>query len=455
MGFAEVTAHTIRLAREGFPCDPLKSEIITKYAPNYRRWDSSAAIYLPQGRPPLPGERFVQEDLGRTIQFMADQDRAAATKGGRLAGLAAAREAFYRGDIAHAMVAHMQEHGGWLAAEDLALYKVEVGRPERGRFGPWIVNTCGPWCQGPALIQLLQLLDGLDLRAMGHNSAAYLHTLMEAVKLAFADREAYFGDPNFIEVPIGALLSREYAARRRALIRPDRAWPDLPPAGTAEELGLGARAPGGGQGPIAAQAPLRLPELDTSYIAVVDRHGNVFSATPSDGSQSAPVVKGLGFVPSPRGSQSRPDPRHPCGVAPGKRPRLTPNPALAIREDGKVMIPFGTPGGDVQVQAMAQLFLNLTVFGMEPQAAIEAPRAASYSFPNSFAPFDHHPALMRMEKRIPAETARGLEALGHRVEWWPEVTWLAGALCTIVADRESGILKGGADARRPGAAIGW
>jgi len=457
MGFADVAAPAIRLAADGFPCDALKSEIIAHYAPSYRRWAENAAIYLPGGQPPRPGERFRQADLGRTLQFMADQDRAAAAKGGRAAGLAAARDSFYRGDIAAGMLAHMREHGGWLAAEDLAEYRSEVGTPETGRFGDWSINTCGVWCQGPALIQLLQILEGFDLAAMGHNSPDYLHTLIEAVKLAFADREAYYGDPRFVAVPLAGLLSADYAARRRALIRPEAACPDMPPAGSAAELGAAARAPGAGPGPdsVAAQALLRQRDLDTAYICAVDRHGNVFSATPSDGSPTAPVVKGMGFVPSPRGSQSRPDPRHPCGVAPGKRPRLTPNPALAIRRDGKALIPFGTPGGDVQVQAMAQVFLNMVVFGMEPQAAIEAPRAASYSFPNSFAPFDHHPALMRIERRVPEATVAALAARGHRVELWPETTWLAGAVCTIHADREAGVLKGGADARRPGAAIGW
>jgi gamma-glutamyltranspeptidase/glutathione hydrolase len=195
------------------------------------------------------------------------------------------------------------------------------------------------------------------------------------------------------------------------------------------------------------------PELDTSHVSVVDRHGNVFAATPSDGSYNAPVVPELGIIPSPRGSQSWADPDHPSGVAPGKRPRLTPNPAIAIRP-GKMKMPFGTPGGDVQTQAMLQAFLNIHVFGMEVQDAVEAPRCASYSYPGSFEPHDYHPGLLKLEGRIDRSTGEALEGLGHRIEWWADWTWLAGAVCTVVADLETGVLKGGADPRRPSYALG-
>ena len=200
-------------------------------------------------------------------------------------------------------------------------------------------------------------------------------------------------------------------------------------------------------------ATWRAPELDTSYVCAVDRHGNIFSATPSDGSYNAPVVPGLGIIPSSRGSQNWADPRHPSGVAPGKRPRLTPNPAIAIAP-GRMAMPFGTPGGDVQTQAMLQVFLNVHLFGMEAQEAVEAPRAASYSFPSSFEPHDYHPGRLCLESRIDRATGEALAGLGHRIAWWPDWTWLAWAVCTIIADRESGVLKGGADPRRPSYALG-
>jgi len=178
------------------------------------------------------------------------------------------------------------------------------------------------------------------------------------------------------------------------------------------------------------------------------------SATPSDGSWRSPVIPGLGIVPSARGTQSRPDPSHPSGVYPGKRPRLTPNPAIAVRDDGSVM-PFGAPGGDVQVQAMLQVFLNIIAFDMDIQPAIDAARFASYSFPSSFEPHDYHPGLLRLESRIGADVGAELGAMGHRVEWWPDFTYNASVVCAIRADHRTGVLSGGADPRRTSYALGW
>jgi gamma-glutamyltranspeptidase/glutathione hydrolase len=448
MSFGEVAASAIGFARDGFPVYPLMSEIITEHEAEYRSFPSNAAIYLPQGRPPRPGEIFLQTDLAATIQFMADQEKAAGGRS-REAGLAAARDAFYRGDIARRMVKFQEDNGGLLSAEDLAGYRSAVEVPVETTFGDIGLYACGPWCQGPSLLQAINLLDGAELHALGHNSTGYLHRITEAVKLAFADREAYFGDPRMVDVPIAALLSQDYARTRREKIRPDRAWPGMPPAGDP-------RAPEKTAPQRAAPVPERAwqaPELDTSYVCAIDRHGNVFSATPSDGSFNAPVVPGLGIIPSSRGSQNWADPDHPSGVAPGKRPRLTPNPAIAMRR-GKMAMPFGTPGGDVQTQAMLQVFLNIHLFGMEVQEAVEAPRCASYSFPSSFEPHAYHPGRLNLESRIDQSTGEALGRLGHKVEWWPDWTWLAGAVCTIVADQESGVMKGGADPRRPSYALG-
>jgi gamma-glutamyltranspeptidase/glutathione hydrolase len=451
MSFGEVAASAIGFAHDGFPVYPLMSEIITEHEAEYRMFPSSVAIYLPQDRPPRTGEIFVQKELAATIQYMADQE-AAARHRGREAGLAAARDAFYRGDIASAIVKFQQENGGFLSADDLANYRSGIEEPVETSFGDIQLYACGPWCQGPSLLQALNLLDGAELRNLGHNSTGYLHRITEAVKLAFADREAYFGDPRLVDVPIEALLSRDYARQRREMIRPDRAWPEMPPAGDPRKL-AGEPAPRGGATLIPENAFLA-PQLDTSHVCVIDQDGNVFAATPSDGSYNAPVVPGLGIIPSPRGSQNWGDPDHPSGVAPGKRPRLTPSPAIAMQR-GKMKMPFGTPGGDVQTQAMLQAFLNIHLFGMEVQEAVEAPRVASYSFPSSFEPHAYHPGLLNVESRIERSTGEALGRLGHKIEWWPDWTWLAGAVCTIVADQESGVLKGGADPRRPSYAVGW
>jgi gamma-glutamyltranspeptidase/glutathione hydrolase len=442
MSFSEVAAAAIRLARDGFPMYPLMAESLKRHEPDHRAWPSSAAIFLPNGRPPETGELFRQVDLAGSLQYMADEEKAAA--GGREAGLDAARDAFYRGDIAKKIVAFIKDEGGLLSAEDLAEYRSPVGPPERRRFGDLEVFTCGAWCQGPVLLQTLALLEDTDLSALGHNSADYVHHLAEALKLAFADREAYYGDPAIVEVPLQTLISAEYAAERKKLIRPDRAWPEMPLAG---ELGRGF----GHLTPVAGDPN---PEPDTSYVCVADRWGNLFSATPSDGSYGSPVVPGTGLIPSNRGSQSRPDPRHPAGVAPGKRPRLTPNPALAIKGRGQFM-PFGTPGGDVQTQAMLQVLLNRFVFGQQMQAAIEQPRFASYSYPSSFAPFDYHPGRLAVEARIGEPVIAELARRGHEIQRWPDWIWTAGAVCAIHVDKERGVMEAGADPRRAAYALGW
>src|SRR5437660_1683611 len=444
MSFGDVAAAATRLAREGFPMYPLMAASLKRHEADHRAWPSTAAIFLPNGRSPEPGEVFRQTDLAASLQYMADEEKAAASRG-REAGLEAARDAFYRGDIAKKIVAFMKEQGGLLSAEDLADYHTPVGPAERCRFGDLEVFTCGAWCQGPVLLQTLALLEGTDVKGLGHNSANYVHHLTEALKLAFADREAYYTDPAFGQVPLPTLISSEYAAERKKLIDPNKAWPEMPPPG---ELGAAAAR-------LRASPPNPNPEPDTSYVCAADRWGNLFSATPSDGSYGSPMVPGTGLIPSSRGSQSRPDPRHPAGVAPGKRPRLTPNPALAIKGNGEQFFPFGTPGGDVQSQAMLQVLLNVFVHGQDVQSAIENPRFASYSYPSSFSPYDYYPGRLSLEGRYPEEVTAELARRGHQVERWPDWIWLAGAVCAIRSNPSRGLIEAGADPRRAAYALGW
>jgi gamma-glutamyltranspeptidase/glutathione hydrolase len=303
MRFGEVAAAAIRFAGEGFPVYPLLADMLEARQPKYARWPSSAAIFLPNGQPPRVGEIFVQADLARSLRYMVDEESAALARGGnRAAGLEAARAAFYRGDIAQAILRFHRQEGGWLAASDLAEYRSPVERAVSVRFAGTDVYTCGPWCQGPALGQALNILDAAELQAAGHNSADYLHWIAEALKLAFADREAFYGDPNHVDVPIAGLLNPAYGAARRAQVDPAHAWPEMPPAGTPPGAAPRGTVPGAGaawrEGP-----PRDLPR-DTSYICVVDRWGNTVSATPSDVSNDTPVVPGTGLCPSSRGSQS-------------------------------------------------------------------------------------------------------------------------------------------------------
>jgi gamma-glutamyltranspeptidase/glutathione hydrolase len=440
MSFSDVAEGAIHFARDGFAMHPLMADVLALHEEDYRRWPSTAAVYLPNGRPPKPGELFVQSDLARTLQFMCDQEKAAAGKG-RAAGLKAARDAFYLGDIAATIVKYHSENGGWLAAEDMAGFQPEVEAPVRISYKGRDVYTCPPWCQGPALAEALKIVEGMDLKGLGHNSPAYIHAVTEALKIAFSDRERYFGDPRFVDVPLIRLLSDSYARERLASIKPDRASTGMAPAGDGKTPSEPSRG-----------------HLDTSYVCVVDRHGNVFSATPSDTSSDSPVIPGTGLVPSMRGSQSWTDPSHASVLAPGKRPRLTPNPALALGPRGKhgrELIPFGTPGGDVQIQAMLQAFVNAVEFGMDPQQAVEAPRFATYSFPDSFQPHAHGPHNLTLEARLPKATGDQLASLGHNVQWWPQFVWRAGAMCMIRKDPESGLMFAGADPRRPSYALGW
>ncbi|MDA0664336.1 MAG: gamma-glutamyltransferase family protein [Proteobacteria bacterium] len=450
MSFGAVAAAAIRFARDGFAMYPLFAESIASSEAKLRRWPDNEAIYLPNGRPPLPGERFVQADLAKTLQYMADQEAAKAGEG-REAGIRAAYDAFYRGDIARTIADYHRENGGLMTMADLDEYRVRFEPTVRAEFAGIDVHCCGPWSQGPALAQTLNLLRGIDLKSMGHNSADYIHHIAEALKLAFADREAYYGDPAFIDVPLTELLSDAYTDLRRELIRDGVAWPEMPRAGDPRAL-LAQIAKKNSFVPSPAE-PHAVP-ADTSYCCAMDSMGNAFSATPSDTSRQSPVIPGTGLVPSSRGSQSWADPSHPSSVAPGKRPRLTPNPALAMR-DGKPFMAFGTPGGDVQTQAMVQTFLNVVTFGMDIQNAIEAPRFASYSYPSSFEPHDYFPGRLDLEARIPEGTADTLASYGHNIAWWPEKTWKAGGMCCIVNDTASGMLQAGADPRRAGYGLAW
>ena len=447
MTFGEIASSALRYARDGFSVHPLMQRSLEAHEEEYRGWPSNRDIYLPGGEPPRVGERFVQADLAGAIRYMIDQE--AAARGGRKDGLAAARDAFYRGDLARAMVRYHEDSGGWLTMEDLAGYASAIEEPVLARLGEIEIYTCGAWCQGPVLAQMVSLLDGIDIAALGHNSVQYIHTVSEAMKLCFADRERYYGDPRFVDVPLSRLLSAEYSRRRRALIRPDRAWPAMPPAG---ESGEDAPPPAAGSEPGVAASPAPA-SADTSYCCAIDRHGNCFSATPSDVSWQSPVIPGTGLCPSSRGSQSWAVPGHPSCVAPGKRPRLTPNPAFA-RIRGRLAMPFGTPGGDVQTQAMLQVLLNVTRFGMGVQDAIEAPRFATQSFPNSFEPHEELPGRLVVEDRISDAVAGELSGRGHDVERAEGYTARMAGVCAIRLDVETGIMEGGADPRRMSRAMG-
>ncbi len=451
MSFDEVAAAAIRFARDGFPMYPMMRDRLADKRDAFGRWPSTAEIYLPNGELPEVGKLFVQNDLAKSLQYMADEEAAHADRG-RAAGFQAARDAFYKGDIAEALVRHQEQDGGLMTREDLAEFRAEIESPCRTTFHGADIFSTGPWCQGPMILEALNFLEPIDLVALGHNSPEYIHAVAEALKLAAADREFYYGDTKFIDVPLDTLLSKPYAEARSALIRPDQAWPEMPPPGTVDDKVPPPWMPDPSSG--AAVTSDAAQPLETSYLCAVDGDGNVFSATPSDPVISGPVTQGTGLTASMWGSRAHTNPEHPACVGPGRRPRMSASPMLAISADGTVQ-PFGSPGSEVVGQAQMQAFLNVHVFGMSPQAAVEAPRIASYSWPGSALPHSYKPGRINLEGRIDKATGDALSALGHDVEWWPDFKWLAGSVCTVRVDGQTGLREAGADPRRTAYAVGW
>ncbi len=449
MRYRDVAARAVHYASKGFPRHQVMLDYVGQYADDFRHWPDNVDLWLPGGDVPALGSQLVQADLAATLQFLCDEEQAAGDD--RAAGFEAVRDAFYRGDIASRILAHQREHDGLLAAEDLASFRSQVLPSVSRRFrlnGEEVeVHTCGAWCQGPILLEALATVEGLDMQALGHNSDAYLHTLAETIKLAFADREGYLGDPDFVHVPIETLISEAYAVEQRKRIDPRTAAPGMPLPGNVP----GCRPY---VSPVTvAPEPARLP-ADTSIVAVIDEQGNALCATPSDTSWDTPIVPGTGLAVSSRGAQSWAVHGHPSCLAPGKRPRLTPNPCFA-QAPGRWIMPFGTPGGDTQVQANLQMLLNHLAFEMPIQDAIEAPRLMTHSHPSSFAPHDAEPGRVTVEARIDESVSEQLAARGHRVDRLDAWThWVAG-LCAVKKNLGSGQLEAGADPRRWSRAISW
>jgi gamma-glutamyltranspeptidase / glutathione hydrolase len=437
--FGVVAAAAIRYAKEGFSVFKMLADEIAIHETDYRRWPSSAEVFLPNGRPPVEGERFIQKDLASLLQYMVDQERSEESKG-RIAGLEAARSAFYSGDVAQRIVDFHRDEGGFLSRDDLSEFRSSYEVPVATRWRDQTLYTCGPWCQGPMLAQALTMLEKAGISHLDHNSVPYVHLISEVFKAAFSDREHHYGDPRHVVVDLDLLFSEKHIARRLAAIDLKRAMPGMPPGlyGDAAEYLVSHELP---------------PHPgDTSYVCVIDRWGNAFSATPSDATWRGPVIPGLGIVISTRGSQSKPNPLHPAGVGPGRRPRLTPNPAISVCDNGGIM-PFGAPEGDSQVQGMLQVFLNHFHFGMDVQEAIDKPRFVTYSFPGSFAPYIYHPGMLALESRFPAEVVSTLKSMGHHIRMLPEYSRRVASVEAIHYDPASGFLKAGADPRQPAYAI--
>jgi gamma-glutamyltranspeptidase/glutathione hydrolase len=443
---AEALEPAIELC-DGFPVYPRLASAIERLEARIRQWPTSAAVFLPNGRPPRLGEIFVQRELGALFRRLAEIERSRRSEG-RAAAIMAARDAIYEGEIAREIVAFMREAGGAVDEDDLRAQRVRIEAPVHTTYRGIDVYACGPWSQGPLVPMTLNLLEGFDIASLRPGSLVFLHRYTEAFKLAAADREGFFGDPEQVDVPMRGLLDKGYAEERRGSISDARAHPELPPPGDPWRY-EGRTGPAGYRPRVAAGvgAP------DTSFACAMDAEGNAFAATPSDPGLGAPLVRGLGMIVSTRGAQLWTTPGHPSAIAPRKRPRLTPNPALLMR-DGRALMPFGCPGEDAQCQAMVQVVCNIVDFGMNTQEAIEAPRVISRSFPWTFHPHAYEPGVLTVEGRVPVSVRDGLERLGHVVRELPDFSPAAAGVCAV-RRLETGTLEGGADPRRESYAAGW
>jgi gamma-glutamyltranspeptidase/glutathione hydrolase len=440
MRFADVAEYAIGFAGEGFPVVPAIGERIERVEEMFRtEWTTSADVFLPA---PTGGMLFRNPDVAATYRRLVDESRG----GSREAEIDRARSLWYRGFVAEAIDAFVREevmdssgrrHAGFLSGDDLASYEARWEEPVTLDYRGHTVFKTGPWGQGPVFLQQLALLEGFDLGELAVASADLVHTVVECAKLAFADREAWYGDPDFVDVPLDLLLSRDYAEERRALVA-DTASTELRPGGpnpllpspVAGVVGAGVGEPTRASG-------------DTVHVDVVDRHGNIVSATPSGGwLWSSPVVPGLGFPLGTRAQMFWLEEGLPNSLEPGKRPRTTLSPSLAFR-GGDPYLAFGTPGGDQQDQWTLVFFLHHVDFGLDLQAAIDAPSFHTNHFPSSFYPRAAHPGRIEVEGRFSPEVVDELRERGHDVQVAGD--WSLGRVSA--AGREDGLLKAAANPR--------
>lgn len=446
--FAEVLAPAIELAAEGYPlpagqANSFDSERLAKYP-------SSKNLYAPNDKNWKTGEVFRNPDLANTFRRLVEAEQQAAGQG-REAGLRAARDRFYKGDIAREMAAFSENNGGLFRYEDFASYSAKVEEPISVNYRGYEVYKNPSATQGPAELFMLTILEGYDLKVMGHNSADYIHTGAEAVKLAMADRDTYLGDMDFIEIPYEGLLSERYADERRKLIDPEKASEEFRP-GRPEKFMTGFET-------VNRPRDFTLEggadhTGDTSYITVVDRQRNAISFTPSlHSSYGTKVVMGdLGFFLNCRGDYFSLVPGHANALEPGKRPRSTLQGTLVLK-DGEPFLVTGSPGGDDQCMRTLQTLLNIVDFGMNVQQAIEAPRWSTESFPSSVFPHTMYPADLKVESRVAPQVRGELVRRGHQVTVNPP--WSMSQNAAILIDPETGTLAAGADPRTGAHALAW
>ena len=469
LSLADVLEPAISYAREGHPLVERANATIATVEDLFRQhWPTSAAVYLPGGKVPATGTLFTNTGMAATYTRILDEAKSAGVD--RERQIERAREMWSKGFVAESidkfcrtrevMDSSGERHRGVLSADDMARWQPRVEAPVTYDYGRYTVCKGGPWSQGPAMLQQLALMKQFGLDRVDPTSPDFIHTLVECSKLAFADRDTFYGDPDFVKVPLKILLSDEYNAERKKLIGDTASMEQRPGNIPGYGMPLAVRVPGGkriaaagaGEPTVGRQAWTHDDTVDPSLAAgdgsrlertgvmrgdtvhfdIIDRDGNMVSATPSGGwLQSSPVIPELGFCLGTRAQQFWLDEGHPNALAPGKRPRTTLTPTMALR-DGQPYLAWGSPGGDQQDQWIAQFFLRHVHAGMNLQEAIDAPAWHSEHFASSFWPREARPGVLVVENRLPAETVKELRRRGHLVE--VDGDWTEGRLTAASRD---------------------
>jgi gamma-glutamyltranspeptidase / glutathione hydrolase len=437
MSLAEAMGPAIELA-DGAPLDEIRASSIMRERRFFNMWPTSKATFLPDGSMPRPGEMFHQPNLARTMRAMVAAEQKARSAGAsRVSAIDAVRDYFYRGEIARKIDAFSKANEGLLRYEDMAAFRLKVEEPATTTYRGYKIHKPGFWSQGPVMLEALNILEGYELASFPHNSAEYLHRLVEALKLAYADRDTYYGDPAVVSIPADRLLSKEYAAKRRGEIggrasmefRPGHF--DGKPALHPSELDI-ARA----------RIDDALMARDTTGINVIDKNGVMFAVTPS-GAWLPSVIAGDTGIPLTQRAQSfLLSPGHPNELAGGKRPRITLSPTL-VTKDGKPAMTLSTPGGDNQDQSLLQILLNVIDFGMNSQAAIEAPRFQTRHLVSSFDNHAMNRGDLLLDERIAPQVFAELTERGHRTG--TRSRWNSGAHPVMIRVLPNGVIEAGAD----------
>ncbi|HVW85365.1 MAG TPA: gamma-glutamyltransferase [Bryobacteraceae bacterium] len=436
--FSEVIQPAIEYA-DGQAIDEIRSGAIDGSREFFTLWPSSMQHFVPDGRVARPGEVYRQPDLARTLRGMANAEKKALAAGAsREAAIDAVRDYFYRGEIAKKIDAFSRANNGLLRYEDMAAFKLTPEDPVSTEFHGLHVYKPGFWSQGPAMIETLNMLSGIDFSGMRQNSADYINTLVEALKLAYADRDTYYGDPKFVKVPESTLLSMSYAAERRALIGKRASLEFLPGK-------IGDHPPAHPSKAEIARGKIddMLMAHDTTCVDAIDKDGVMFSATPS-GAWLPSVVAGDTGIPLTERAQSfLLVPGHPNELAGGKRPRVTLSPTLVTRGDGSPYAVLSTPGGDNQEQSLLQVLLDAVLFRMNSEQAIEAPRFQTRHLVSSFDNHAMNPGDLLLDERISEAVAQDLAQRGHKVE--RRSRWNSGAAPVLIKVTPSNVMEVGAD----------